>query len=89
MHKWCDDAGLGTCSAHGPRKASATLLAEAGATEHQPMAIFGWANSKKDQLYTKAAEERRIIDAGFERLAAHKKVPLSPRRFYRWDKRRK
>jgi integrase len=35
MRQWCNDAGLPECSSHGPRKASATILAEAGATEHQ------------------------------------------------------
>ncbi|UWU15361.1 tyrosine-type recombinase/integrase [Rhizobium sullae] len=39
----------------GLRKASATILAGAGATEHQLMAIFGWSDSKMAQHYTKAA----------------------------------
>ena len=45
MRQWCNDAGLPECSSHGLRKASATILAEAGATEHQLMAIFGWSDS--------------------------------------------
>lgn len=32
------------------------LLAEASATEHQLMAIFGWSDSKMAQHYTKAAQ---------------------------------
>jgi len=81
MRQWCNDVGLPDCSSHGLRKASATILAEAGATEHQLMAIFGWSDSKMAQLYTKAAQSRRIIDAGFERrknYVAHRNVPLSP-----------
>jgi len=67
MRQWCNDADLPECSSHGLRKASATILAEAGATEHQLMAIFGWSDSKMAQHYTKAAQSKRIIDAGFER----------------------
>lgn len=80
MRQWCDDAGLQECSSHGLRKASATILAEAGATEHQLMAIFGWSDSKMAQHYTKTAQSRRIIDAGFERRKSYmsrKNVPLS------------
>jgi integrase len=83
MRQWCDEAGLPDCSSHGLRKASATILAEAGATEHQLMAIFGWSDSKMAQHYTKAAQTRRIIDAGFERrkdYVSRNIVPLSERR---------
>ncbi len=80
MRQWCDDAGLPECSSHGLRKASATILAEAGATEHQLMAIFGWSDSKMAQHYTKTDQSRRIIDAGFQRRKSYmsrKNVPLS------------
>jgi hypothetical protein len=83
MRQWCNDAQLPECSSHGLRKASATILAEAGATEHQLMAIFGWSDSKMAQLYTKAAQSKLIIDAGFERrksYVARKNVPLSSTR---------
>lgn len=83
MRQWCNDVNLPECSSHGLRKASATILAEAGATEHQLMAIFGWSDSKMAQHYTKAAQSRRIIDAGFERRKAYlarKIVPLSSNR---------
>ncbi|PYE93960.1 hypothetical protein C8J35_11115 [Rhizobium sp. PP-F2F-G38] len=48
-------------------------------TEHQLMAIFGWSDSKMAQNYTKAAQSKRIIDAGFERhktYVARSNVPL-------------
>ncbi len=83
MRQWCDEACLPECSSHGLRKASATILAEAGATEHQLMAIFGWSDSKMAQHYTKSAQSKRIIDAGFERrktYLARKNVPPSPTR---------
>ena len=46
--KWCNEAGLPPeCSAHGCRKAGATIAAENGATEHELMAIFGWDSPKQ------------------------------------------
>lgn len=78
MRKWCDDIGLTDCSAHGLRKSSATALAEAGATEKQLMAVFGWKDPKMARLYTETAEKRRMVNDAFEYLAARKKVPLSP-----------
>lgn len=83
MRQWCNDAGLPECSSHGLRKSSATILAEAGATEHQLMAIFGWSDSKMAQHYTKAAQSKLLIDAGFDRRKSHvarKNVPLSSSR---------
>ncbi len=60
MRQWCDEAGLPQCSAHGLRKAGATLAAENGATPHQLMAIFGWASSKQAEHYTRAARRRKL-----------------------------
>ena len=39
---WCNQAGLRHCTAHGLRKAGATIAANNGATSRQLMAIFGW-----------------------------------------------
>ena len=52
---WCDQSGLPDCTAHGLRKAGATIAAENGATAHQLMAIFGWDTLKQAQVYTKPA----------------------------------
>jgi integrase len=38
------------CSAHGLRKAGATIAANNGATAHQLMAIFGWDTIKEAEL---------------------------------------
>lgn len=51
MRKWCDDAGLPKCSAHGLRKACATRLAEAGATEREIMAWTGHNSPTMVQVY--------------------------------------
>jgi integrase len=56
----CNAAGLPHCSAHGLRKAGATIAAENGATEHQLMAIFGWSSPKQAAVYTRAADRRRL-----------------------------
>jgi hypothetical protein len=60
MRDWCDQAGLPQCSAHGLRKAAATVAAENGATSQQLMAIFGWLTLKEAELYTRTAERRRM-----------------------------
>jgi site-specific recombinase XerD len=64
----CRDAGLQNCSAHGLRKAAATIAAENGATAHQLMAIFGWTNIKEAQRYTEAADKRRMAREAMHHL---------------------
>jgi integrase len=79
MRKWCDEAGLFHCTAHGTRKAGATIAAENGATEHQLMAIFGWTTSKQATLYTRAASQKRLAGAAMHLITAghmgNKSVP--------------
>jgi integrase len=60
MRDWCDQAGLPHCTAHGVRKAGATIAAENGATGKQLMAIFGWDSMKQAELYTRAADQKRM-----------------------------
>ena len=60
FREWCDEAGLPHCSAHGLRKAGATIAAENGATEHQLMAIFGWTTPAMAAVYTRAANRKRL-----------------------------
>ncbi len=66
----CDEAGLPHCTAHGLRKAGATIAAERGATEHQLMAIYGWESTKQAAIYTKKANRGRLV-----RAAMHLIVP--------------
>ena len=47
-------------SAHGLRKASATIAAESGATESELNAMFGWSGYQMAQLYTKMADRKRL-----------------------------
>jgi len=71
----CREAGLPHCTAHGLRKAGPTIAAEAGATEHQLMAIFGWESPKQAALYTRKANRRKLAAAAMSLI-----VPLSGER---------
>jgi integrase len=81
FRKWCDQAGLTHCTAHGLRKAGATIAAENGATEHQLMAIFGWKTLKQVQHYTATARQKKLAASGMHLLIAERSenetVPLS------------
>jgi len=64
MRDWCDQAGLPGCTAHGLRKAGATIAANNGATAHQLMAIFGWTTLKQAEHYTRKADRKRLANDG-------------------------
>jgi len=68
MRKWCDAAGLPECAAHGLRKACATRLAEAGATEREIMAWTGHTSPTMVQVYAGKARRGLLADHGFEKL---------------------
>lgn len=72
FRKWCDEAGLRHCSAHGLRKAGATIAAENGATPHQLMSIFGWTTLRQAEGYTRRVNQ--------ERMATEAMPLLMPRR---------
>jgi integrase len=67
----CRIAGLDHCSAHGLRKASATRLADVGATPHQLMAVFGWESLKVAELYTRQANRRRLAGDAMGLIQEH------------------
>jgi integrase len=81
FHDRCVEAGLPQCSAHGLRKAGSTRAAEAGATAHQLMAMFGWRSLAEAERYTREAERKGMAAAGMGKLLegvnASKSVPLS------------
>jgi integrase len=56
----CDTADCPELSAHGLRKATARRLAELGCTPHHIAAILGHASLAMVQLYTKAADRKRL-----------------------------
>jgi integrase len=61
--RWCVEAGLSHCSAHGLRKGGATLLAESGVTSSQLMAIYGWTKMEMAERYTRKADRSRLGSA--------------------------
>lgn len=56
----CDEAGLPQCTAHGLKKAGATIAAENRATIHELMAMFDWSSPRMAEVYTKKAEQKRL-----------------------------
>jgi hypothetical protein len=56
----CDEAALPHCTAHGLKKAGATIAAENGATDRQLMAMFDWDIPAMAWVYTRAAEQKRL-----------------------------
>src|SRR6266851_2090256 len=67
-------------SAHGLRKLGAQRCVEAGATEHQLMALFGWASTKQAAIYTRKANRARLEAEAAPLLQGRKgnrSVPLS------------
>jgi len=64
----CNEAGLSHCTAHGLRKAGATIAAENGATEHELMAIFGWENPEQAAVYTRKANRRHLVETAIRKI---------------------
>jgi integrase len=65
---WCNQAELQHCSAHGLRKAGATIAANNGATSRQLMAIFGWDTLKEAERYTRNADQQRLAESAMHLL---------------------
>jgi integrase len=69
----CNKAGLRHCSAHGLRKAGATIAADNGASSHTLMSIFGWSTIKQAELYTRSADQKRLAASGMRLIGRGKK----------------
>jgi integrase len=67
----CRKAGINENgkAAHGMRKVAATRCAEANATVHQLMALFGWLTEKEAMHYTKTASRKRLGREAAKHLA--------------------
>jgi integrase/recombinase XerD len=68
FRKWCDEAGLPHCSAHGLRKATAAYLAECGASAHEIMSITGHRSLAEVERYTRAVRQAALADAAMAKL---------------------
>jgi integrase len=64
----CVAAGLMDRSAHGQRKAAATIVAENGATEAELDAIVGWTDRRMASYYTKKANRKKLAYGGVAKL---------------------
>ncbi|MBV9587045.1 MAG: tyrosine-type recombinase/integrase, partial [Alphaproteobacteria bacterium] len=76
----CREAGIDEAqkAAHGLRKLGAQRCADAGATEHQLMALFGWTTTKQAALYTRKANRFRLEAAAAPLLQGHKRNESVP-----------
>lgn len=77
FRKHCTAAGVHK-SAHGVRKLSATLAANAGATSHELMAQYGWATSRQAETYTKKADRKRLGIRSSKLVAEQIETELTP-----------
>lgn len=67
----CDEAGLKHCSAHGLKKAGATIAAENGATAPQLMAMFDWDTLAQAQVYIDKANRKTMAGAAMGLILSH------------------
>jgi integrase len=67
---WCVEADLPQCNCHGLRKIGAVRAAEAGASEHELMAMFGWENADMARVYTRKAAQKKLAASGAAKVFA-------------------
>ena len=77
FRRWCNEAGLPGCSAHGLRKAGARRLAEAGATEFEVKSFLGHATAKEASRYVAAANRATLADSGMAKLGGKTRTNVS------------
>jgi hypothetical protein len=54
----------GCRNCHGLRKIGAVRAAEAGASEHELMAMFGWEDADMARIYTGKAAQKKLAASG-------------------------
>jgi integrase len=75
FRKACNAAGIVGKSAHGIRKAAATADAEAGWSDAELDAKYGWTGRRMASLYTRAASREKLSLAAAERTKARTAQP--------------
>jgi hypothetical protein len=63
---WCVEAGLSRCSCHGRRKIGAVRAAEAGASEHELMAMSGWEDANMGESIRVRLRRRKTMHYGLD-----------------------
>ena len=74
---WCKEAGLPQCHCHGLRKIGAVRAAEAGASEHELMAMFGWEDADMARVYTRKAAQKKLAVSGAAKVT-HAAIIVPP-----------
>lgn len=69
VRKWTAAAGLERRSSHGLRKALGGLLADAGASQHQIMAVHGHTKPQTSEIYTRSAQRARLASDAMASIA--------------------
>ncbi|RPD37443.1 integrase, partial [Candidatus Liberibacter solanacearum] len=66
----CKKADLpNQCTAHGLRKAGATIMANAGVSSHELMAMYGWSKLSMAEIYTKEADKKKLSSNAIKALS--------------------
>jgi integrase len=81
----CKAAGLPHCSSHGLRKAGATRLADAGATELEIMSFLGHRTPDEARKYVKKFNRARLGDSGMAKVERAKREQGLSNRVERLD----
>ena len=68
VQAWTGQAGLKNRSQHGVRKAMGELLAEAGCSQHQIMAVMAHSKPTTSAIYTQHADRRRLAGLAMEEI---------------------
>jgi integrase len=66
----CRAAGV-PGAAHGLRKAGAARAANAGVTEHELMALYGWSEPRTAAIYTRKANREKLAAKASEKVNAY------------------
>lgn len=74
FRKRCREAGV-PGSIHGLRKAGATRLADAGASEREIASYLAHTDTKQASVYTEKANRSKLADSGFRKLRKMSNVP--------------
>lgn len=69
VSKWFQQAGITGITAHSVRKWRAIKMAEAGATEYELMASFGWRDPKEARPYVQSASRKRLAHEAAEKMS--------------------
>lgn len=69
FRRWCDDAGLPHCTAHGLRKAISRRLAEEGIGNAGIKSITLHSRDEEVSLYVAAADQKRLAKSSIQRIS--------------------